>query len=542
MGRRKGIDGTVFVLAVIGILVFINILSFKFPGRADLTRDKEFSLDQVTIDTLEDLADPVTVRAYVTGDLPPREAIIARRIKDILNEYYADGSGNFRYEFIDPLSEETEADKKKRKEIKRDIFGRAVREATSIEQELNSLGISDFQVRANEEDKLVVKKAYMGLAVQYGENQEVIPRVTAQSLSTLEYNLTTLIRKVSREKTPKIALITGHQNPDMKKNMSVMNELLEKIYDLATIDLVKNTEIGDDVDAILLIGPKTPFSEDEKRAIDQFIMSGRPAAFLLSSLDIKLQTLESEQIDHGLTDLMASYGVTIEPGLVLDGDEYLTIPATQQQGNRVRHARVPYPFIPLLKSLTSDHPITRKLSRVALPFMSPLALNIGSESGVRGQVLASSSDQSWVQLPPYNLDPFQRWTRDKISDMGPRNLMVILQGPIKSHFAGTGEEVEKAVDARVLVASGYAFLQDAFLGRSASNQALALNLVDWLVMDESLLEIRSRGLAIAPLDELSAISRNLVKYGNIAGLPLVFIGFGLIRWRMRESRRKKVKL
>ena len=97
-------------------------------------------------------------------------------------------------------------------------------------------------------------------------------------------------------------------------------------------------------------------------------------------------------------------------------------------------------------------------------------------------------------------------------------------------------------DANVLYENdGSAFFTDQF--NSPQGAALSLNLIDWLLLDEALLAMRSRGLSGAPIDDdLSDGTKTFVKYGNIVGLPLAFVAFGLVRWRRREARRSKVKL
>ena len=91
-----------------------------------------------------------------------------------------------------------------------------------------------------------------------------------------------------------------------------------------------------------------------------------------------------------------------------------------------------------------------------------------------------------------------------------------------------------------MVSGSAQFLTDQFLHNT--NQAMALDLVDWLVLDEDLLSVRTRGLGAAPLDDLGESERAAVKYGNIVGLPALFVLFGVIRWRRRESRRRSVRL
>jgi hypothetical protein len=59
---------------------------------------------------------------------------------------------------------------------------------------------------------------------------------------------------------------------------------------------------------------------------------------------------------------------------------------------------------------------------------------------------------------------------------------------------------------------------------SPANQVLALNIVDWMLADSALLEMRAREFADAPLDaDLSDGVRQAVKYGNIIGIPVLLV-------------------
>jgi ABC-type uncharacterized transport system involved in gliding motility auxiliary subunit len=129
---------------------------------------------------------------------------------------------------------------------------------------------------------------------------------------------------------------------------------------------------------------------------------------------------------------------------------------------------------------------------------------------------------------------------------GPYPLIVQVSGKLKSHFAAQAHVssatpllAESKGEPRVIVAGGSAALWDDFM--SSANQAFLLNVADWLLLDSALLNMRTRGLAEAPLDkELSDATRNTVKYGNVLGIPFLFTAFGLVRWRMREARRSRV--
>jgi gliding-associated putative ABC transporter substrate-binding component GldG len=488
----------------------------------------------------------VTVRAYFTKDLPPPYSSQARYVHDLLDEYAAHGHGNFSYEFVDPLSEETDADKEKKKEVRTNIFGQAVREATTIERELQRLGIPPVQVRVNDEDRVEVKRAYMGLAVAYGDKTEVLPVV--QETAGLEYDLTTLIRKVARAERSKIALVVNSMDDKQQQAFSRVKSLWTQLYDVSTIDMASTTTIPEGVKAIIVIGAKTPYSDAAKKALDAFVMSGKSAAFLVDAVKPDLSTLQSEDADAGLSDLLASYGVTIKPGLVLD-EKCATVNITQQRGFMRITQPVRYPFLPLVNSLSEKSPVTRGLGQVAFPFVSPLAVTAADQSNIKAEVLVHSSEHSWTQAPPYNLDPMQEWTLDRVQDPGAKSLVVALSGALKSPYGAGANAVslssdsdknESTVNARVLVIGGSAFMTDQFMAKP--NEALVLNMTDWLVLDDDLLTVRTRGLAAAPLRDLSASAKSGVKYANIVGVPLAFVGLGLWRWRRREAQRKDVRL
>jgi ABC-type uncharacterized transport system involved in gliding motility auxiliary subunit len=164
--------------------------------------------------------------------------------------------------------------------------------------------------------------------------------------------------------------------------------------------------------------------------------------------------------------------------------------------------------------------------------------------GAQATVLARSSAKSWLEPKPYNIDPRRDWRTETISPAGPYNLMVQVSGKLKSHFAAEANTsgpsgallAESQGEARVIVVGGSMLLWDEFMARP--NQALLLNVADWLLLDPALLAMRTRGLAEAPLrQELSEATRNGVKFGNALGIPLLLALYGVVRWRRRESSR-----
>jgi ABC-type uncharacterized transport system involved in gliding motility auxiliary subunit len=201
--------------------------------------------------------------------------------------------------------------------------------------------------------------------------------------------------------------------------------------------------------------------------------------------------------------------------------------------------------MPQPKSLDAENPLTRGLGSVVLPFVSPLKVAAPAGGEAQADVLVQSSSQSWVQAPPYDLNPLKQWTREDVGEPGARTLLVSVSGVVPSKFAGTDPPSAENTPAdarptRIVVGGGSGFMTDQFF--SAGNEALLLNVMDWLVRDDALLAVRTRGLRAAPLEDVSDGTRRSVKYANILGAPALCIALGLLRWRRRESRRSRVTL
>lgn len=536
-----------FLAAVLGSLVLVNVMGLRFFGRVDVTRDRSFTLAAASRETLGALDEPVTVTAYFTDNLPAPYSSNARSVRDLLEEFRAASKGQLAFEFIDPAGQETEKDKETRREVKQDIFGRRFREPTSVEKELTSAGVQPVELRVIEDDQQQTKRAYMGLVIKHKEKKEVIPVV--QRLEGLEYDLTSLIRKLARARTPVVGILQGHGEPSLQEKLQVLQSSLSQTYEVRPVELGQKDRFDASLDALLVIGPKTALSPLEAKAIDQFLMEGKSVALFLDSLQVDLRQFNPAEANHGLTQLLGSYGVTLGDQLVADVNA-ANINVSERRGFMLVQMPVPYPFLPVVKHLEGDSPISKGLSEVIFPFASPVGVK--AAEGVQALTLARSSNKSWLENKPANVDPRRDWRSESPQLTGPHPLMVQLSGKLKSAYAAEAAQstpgatpvlAESKSEARLIVVGTSALIQDDFAGMSRGNQALLLNVIDWLLLDPALLAMRSRGLQMATLKpELSDSTRNAVKYGNALGLPLLLALFGLVRWRMREAGRTTVSL
>lgn len=544
---RSVASPTVFTTAVVGSLVLLNVLSLRLFFRVDVTQDHAYTLSPASKETLQGLDDAVTVTAYFTNDLPAPYSSSARYVRDLLEEFRAASKGKLSFEFIDPAASETEKDKEQKREVKQDIFGRRFREPTQQEKELAATGIQAVEIRVVEADQQQTRRAYLGLVIRHHEKKEVIPVV--QNLASLEYDLTSLVRKLTRPKTPVIGLLQGHDEPKQQEKLRQLSALLSQTYEVRPVELQGKERFDADLDALFVFGPEKPLAPNELKAVDQLLMEGKPVAMFLDSLHLDLRTFEQKPAEHGLQSLLSAYGVTLQSDQLVADVTSANLNISEQRGFMMIQMPVPYPFIPIVKRLEGDSPISKGLGEVTFPFASKVSASSGDGKSV--VVLARSSAKSWTEGKPQNLDPRRDWRSEQVSFNGPHDLMVQVSGKWKSAYAAEATQssapgaapplAQSKGESRLIVAGTSFIFQDDFMGRP--NQALLMNVADWLLLDPALLAMRSRGLQLASLKtDLTDGTRNAAKFGNAFGLPLALAALGLVRWRMREARRTRVAL
>src|SRR5512142_2611851 len=136
-------------LLILVILILVNIISIRIFGRLDLTKEKVYTLSDASKKLVGNLDDRINIKAYFTDDLPAPYNNNRRAVLDILNDYRAYSNGNIHFEFINPQGEKGE-------------------------QEAQQEGIPPIQVQVVNNDKLEVKRGYLGLVMQYEDKKEVI--------------------------------------------------------------------------------------------------------------------------------------------------------------------------------------------------------------------------------------------------------------------------------------------------------------------------------------------------------------------------------
>lgn len=538
---QVGIYSASTLLLLVGIVVVINFLSFNIFKRIDLSEGGIYSLSKASKKLVRRLEDPVIVKAYFTKNLPSPYNTQGKYLEDLLAEYKAYSGGRIKYKFIDP------------------------KESEELTKEVHAIGIPPLRFTQIEKDKYEIKEGYMGVVFIYGEKKEVIPLI--KQTHGLEYDITSIIKKLTSTDKKTVGFLTGHDELDIAEDHALYSMIMAN-YNVRQVELkeeepeedsqpVKPQESAESklegLDSLVILGPMEKLQDQELYAIDQFLMKGKTVAFFIDKFNVDMKMFFARSVETGLEEMLKNYGVTVDDGFILDKRNQ-TVGITQRQGIFTMTNLVNYPLIPVVTKFKADNLIVKDLEEASFPFVSPLVLpGMDDESSglddkapardIKVRVLAESSEKSWYKRTLRSISPMQRFSPEETDKKGPLPLVATLEGTFISVYKDREGAVKQSLPSRIIVGGTSRFIDTKMPNRAQANANLFLNIVDWLVQDEALISIRSKGVTFRPLkEELSSFVRNLIKYLNIFFMPLAFIIYGLVRLKMRLARKKQIQM
>lgn len=492
----KKINSTVLIVIVIGLLAVVNFFSYNIFYRFDLTQNRDYSLSKASKQAAADLKDIVSVKAYFSTDLPPQFLNLRREVGDILDEYVNYAGGKIKVEFIDPKADQ------------------------ATRQELYAAGIPELQFNALEKDKLQVVNGYLGLLIKYGEKSQAIPVI--EQTNDLEYQITSALKKLTGVKPPNIGFWQGNGAADTTEEVSAAYKKLSEIYNVSLVNYAADKKIPAELDTLIIIGPKEKFSEDELKAMDGFLTGGGSLVILADGVKVE-QGLLADKNDTGLNKILESYGLKLNENLVLDVNNGL---ASFNQG--LVNFFINYPYWPKIikPGFDQNNPAVAGLESLVLPWASTIDVSLDKIKNLVVSYLAVTSDRAMAVADTFKLEPPAQISGGV---RGKFNLAVSLSG----HFSGSFNQAGSKA-GRLILAGDSDFIRDNFLRNYPDNLVFFQNIIDGLSLGNDLISIRAKGITERPLKEISESAKTAVRYGNIFGLTVIVMLFGLVRYFLRR--------
>jgi ABC-2 type transport system permease protein len=556
------------------IVVIVNVLSQYAFGRFDLTAEKRYTLTESTKEMLEQLDDIVYFKVYLEGEFP-QGAGDYKRLRDetkmMLDEFRAFAGDNIQYEFIDPNEN---ADAKARKDFQ--------------EQLEKDKGLTKrSQVFTDDNGTDVQVDLFPWAIASYHQSETKIPLMGSggpkpnenqlnHAVEGLEYELSNAIRKLKMTFKPKVAITLGHGEPDTLELVDFVKTLRE-YYQVEYVNfngnlsafrdtMQKAEQIVNKYQAIIIASPDSSYTPNELFIIDQFVMYGGKALFLVDPVYTSLDSLRKTGITLGLPralgleELTFRYGARLNTTLV--EDMYcakLAIPIPNQPG---QFYFPPWYYSPTIAPRES-HPIVKNLDHIKFDFLSTVD-TVETSANIRKTILLRSSDKSRFLRTPTRLALQMAFIdRDPRSFNKPNEpVAVLLEGAFDSYyknkflpdtiknskligFTDHGKETKIIVvgDGDVIcnvVANGMTSplgvdRMNRMNPEIYANKTFLLNCVNYLLDDKGLLSVRTRNVTLRILDR-AKIKEHRLKWQviNTVGPVAYVIFFGFLSFWFRR--------
>jgi ABC-type uncharacterized transport system involved in gliding motility auxiliary subunit len=447
-------------------------------------------------------------------------------IEDLLRDYASWSRGRIRFIRRDPVK-------------------------TGMAAELEQMGLLPQQIQTVEQDQASVVTVYSGIMIEYLDQAELLPLVF--SLETLEYDISSRVRAMLRGTEREIGVLVG----DAYRQWNTHYRPLAQTLSQAGYK-VRLTGPGEDIPSalpvLLVLGGAEDLDEWSLYRIDRYIQNGGRVFFALEGVYVDAEgNLEARLMeDRGLLAMVSFYGATIVPELTLERRARTMEYQIQSPTGALQFRIVQYPhwFGIFPENASPTHPVTSNFSGLDLYWPSHISAN--PPSGVEGEVLFTSSAESWVLKDNFTTNPEWVYRMGGDEDTGPRTLGLSLSGAFPSWFRGTakpereGEELPDlppvSSPSRIIVVSDTDMVTGLLdYTRAVYNLDFMIRALDWLGNDDDLIAIRGRMSRVGRLDKIAGAEAKSRVMGfaqglNAVFLPLAVIGAGLLfAWKRRKN-------
>lgn len=541
----------------IAIILLVNFISFFFFSRFDLTSDKRYTLSPATKEMLGKLEDIIYFKVYLDGNLPAGFDRLKTSTKEMLDEMRVYSHGNIEYQFINPVES---PDKKKRDDVIRQLMQKGL-EPTYIEVKVEA-GMSQQTVfpgalatYRTREFSVQLFKEQVGVASD---------RQLNNSIQSLEYELSTTIRKLTMNVKSKVAFTEGHSELDSVEVADIAHALGD-YYSISRLKLDGKLENIEDISrqkAIIIAKPDSVFSEQNKFIIDQFIMQGGKVLWLVDGVYANMDSLRKSpetfalSMPINLENQLFKYGVRINSNLVLDmRSGVVPVPVNQ------KYRLLPWFYFPLLAQ-SNNHPIVNNINLVKTEFAS--TMDTVSTSGIKKTFLLSTSKYTSVQNAPARIDlrTIFREPDVQMFNLAYKPVAVLLEGEFESLYKNHPlpgidsipqiKFKEKSPQTKMIVVAdgdviknvvqqstsrAYPLGYDIYSRQTYGNKNFILNAVNYLCDDSGLLEVRSRELKLRMMDRKKVTDEKFKWQAVNTALPiLLMIIYGVVQAVVRKRK------
>ena len=549
------------VIALVCLLA-VNYIAKQWHTRIDLTQDKRYTLSEVSKKTLAKIQNPIVIDVLLKGNIPTEFKKLQTETIQLLDEYAA-ANNNIIVNFVNPLEGEEHPE--------------------SVIQELINNGYQPLQITQNEAGKSSIEYIFPWAVISDGKKSERVrlfvntlgstdQEQVQNSVQKLEYNFTDALYKFTLDKKKKIAILRSNGALE-DIYMADFLKTAREYYFIApfTLDSVatnpeKTLHDLEKFDLLLVPKPTEPFTDAQKQVVDQYIMNGGRALWLIDNVAVSLEDMYKTggmtmamPINLNLTDMFFQYGFRINYTLVNDLYFSEIIVATGD-GSQTRYMPIPWVYNPLVIS-GNNHLINNHLDAVRFQFANSIDT---LKNGVKKTVLLASSPFSKADGTPREINlRFDPNNQNKEAyKHGNIPLVVLLEGefnsvykdrirpinlkeksdrskPTKMLVVADGDIIKNDIDSKNNIPLELGF--DKWTSKYYDNKSFLQNALNYLLDDTEFLSLRNKKVQLAFLDKqkvAESVNSWQIKVFVYPLLPLILVMLSVLYFYRKKNIRK----
>ena len=551
--KRKDI---IYLLGLFVVLLLLNIGGSYFFERFDLTIDKRYTLSPASKAIVEQAEAPVIIDVFLEGNFPPEFKRLQTETRQLLEEF-ASENPNIKYHFTDPIEDNADANE--------------------VATQFYQMGMTPARINVVENGKTTEEIVFPWAMANYGNKSVIVPLLKNQlgttteervenSVQQLEYAFADAFSKLLKPRQKKIAVMRGNGELE-DAYIADFIKSIQNYYFIApfTLDSVaanpqKTLEQLKDFDLVIEAKPTEAYTEEEKLVLDQYLMNGGKQLWLLEHVAMETDSLFTNAgsaialpRDLNMGDYFFKYGIRINPVLVKDLYS-APIVLANGSGNDTQFNPYPWLYFPLTAS-QKNHPIVNNIEAVKFEYASPIDT---LANDIEKTILLSSSPKTRLEGLPREISLDMINTKPDLAAFtaGEQPLAVLLEGEFGSVYQNrvlpfqidNFRSKSKATSLLVISDGDVAKNQlqrgepmelgyDPYTGTTYGNKEFLLNAVNYLLDDSGLINIRSKEVSIAFLDQEKVVEKRLFWQVINLVLPLLLLGiFALLFFYIRKRK------
>jgi len=586
----KGLYNWTVLGLLAAVLVLLNFIGSMLYFKLDMTKDQRYSLAQSTVNYLSDkknFENRISIQIYLDGNMPSELKNFQNALKDKLKDFKRIAGTRVEFLFTDPnVGTEDEINA-----LRSQLYDRGkgilpleilyLKDGTQSQMLLFPGALLSYSVNGITKEGVV--QLLPGTQPGRPYALEQMTEIIENALNNLEYNLLSAMRRLTQTSKPTIAFLQGHGELNPAETMRA-RALISPYYQIKDVALNDSIAALQDVDGLIVADPQTPFSQKDLYLIDQFVMRGGKLLCFMNTLALNEDTLNATGMTHTsrknllLDRLLFDYGIKIKENYVLDANCAPKI---------VPFAETAFlPWFYHMLATPSLHPMTRNVDPISLKYANEIEFVQVAKAQLT-PILTSSSNaipsglQPLVNLAlPLNYGKNPKLVENPEDEINKLCVAGLSEGFYQSHFknrivaefanskdANYLEESQK--ETKILVVGNGSFIRNSYdsildpkkinsyLYRPIAinelkvdaelaqrripivfgNQELFQNMVDYMMGDNSVLDIRSRQIDIKEIDKEKIKSASLFyKSINMLTPLLVILALAFVMYWIRLRR------